>query len=273
MGRSPRTHFPGAIFHVIGRGNGGGPIFLSDADRLHFLGILNDVKSKAGARVLAYCPMGNHYHLLIQVGQVSISSIMQRLLSRYAKHFNSVARRFGHVFQARFKAKLVKDQAYLTTLLRYIHNNPVEEGWVGDPADWAWSSHRQFVGKIRSVALDLDDALEKLGENRGQALRRYRRLMELSDDAPIVFDDAPFRSRPEARPDGRAPLESIAAEVFESTGVDVCRVPGRCRTAVVSGARRLFCARAGRLGYGVAEIARCSGLSTSAVNDHLRAAG
>lgn len=274
MGRSPRTHFPGAIFHVYGRGNGGSLIFFTDEDRLLFLGILNDVKTKTGALVLAFCPMGNHYHLIIQVGEVPISSIMRRILSRYAKCFNIAAKRFGHVFQARYKAKLVKDQAYLTTLLRYIHNNPVEEGWVKDPADWIWSSHHQFIGKIRSVTLDLDAALEKLGDTRTEALRRYERLMGLPDAVPpISFDDSPLRTSPAPRAEARTSLESIAGEVLDSTGIDVRLVPGRCRTAAISRARRQYCARAGQLGFGVAEIARFSGLSTSAVNDHLRAAG
>jgi hypothetical protein len=215
--------------------------------------------------------MGNHYHILIEVGDVPISSIMRRLLSRYAKHFNIAAKRFGHVFQARFKAKLVRDQAYLTTLFPYLHNNPVEEGWVKHPADWPWSSHRQFVGKIRSVALDLDAALAKLGATRGEALRRYLRLMELPDDIPAIsFDESPLKSEPRAVPDGRLPLEAIAAEVLESSGIDVRRVPGCCRTTAVSRARRHYCARAGKLGYGVVEIARSIGLSTSSVNDHLR---
>lgn len=272
MGRSPRLHFRGAIYHVHGRGNGGAPIFLSDDDRLFFLGVLCDVKTKTGANILAYCPMGNHYHFLIEVGEVPISSIMRRLLTRYSKHFNIAAKRFGHVFQARFKAKLVTDQSYLTTLFPYIHNNPVEEGWVKDPADWPWSSHRQFVGKIRSVGLDLDAALEKLGTTRGEALRRYRRLMELPNDIPgIAFDESPFKTRPRPVQDERLPLEQIAAEVLESSGIDVRRVPGCCRTAVVSRARRQYCSRAGGLGYGVAEIARSIGLSTSSVNDHLHA--
>lgn len=272
MGRSPRSHFYGAIFHVLGRGNGGAPIFSSDDDRLVFLGILHDVLKKTGAFLLAYCPMTNHYHLMIQVGEVPISAIMRRVLTRYAKHFNSSAHRQGHVFQARFKANLVEDQAYFLTALRYIHENPVEAGICDDPASYVWSSHRQFIGPIRSVALDVDVALAKLGSTRSEAMARYRALMGLPPAEPRpTFDETPFRSVPAQPQQSRPDLQKIADEVQESTGIDARGIPGRSRSRRTSKARREFCRIADRNGYGVAEIARCLGISAGSVYGHLHA--
>ncbi|TBR23754.1 transposase [bacterium] len=272
MGRLPRLHEPNAIYHVYCRGNNGADIFLSDEDRLLLLGILNDVKQKTGARVLLLCLMGNHFHLLIRVGHVPISRIMQRLLGRYARGFNARAEKLGHVFQARFKAKLVKDESYLITLFTYIHNNPVKEGWVQNLADWVWSSHHQIVGPIRSVVLDVDETLSLLGETRTVAMERYRRIMSLPDDHVMVtYDDAPLRPPVPRSPDRRPSLDSLVDDVRARTGIDLRTTPGRCRNRVTSRARRTFCAAAARYGYGVAEIARCLSLSVGAVGEHLRA--
>lgn len=257
---------------MFGQGNAGALIFLNDDQRARFLGILNDVKVKTGVKVLAFCPMGNHYHLLIQVGDVPISKVMQRLLSRYAKTFNHEAGRFGHVFRARYGAKRVTNQAYLTTLFRYIHGNPVEEGWVEDPADWKWSSHRQFVGPIRSVLLDIDAALALLGETREEGMRAYRRLMAMpAPKTPIEFDEATAPLRREVPRDVRASLEEIAADVARARGLDVRSIPGRCRSAEISRCRREICLAAERNLYGVSEIAAFLGLSTGSVSAHLRA--
>ncbi|MBI3299834.1 MAG: transposase [Elusimicrobia bacterium] len=245
-------------------------VFLSDADRLYFLCVLHDVLVKTGARLLAYCLMGNHYHLLIRALEVSISEIMQRVLTRYAKHSNFVAEREGHVFQARFLAKLCHDDAYLIAALRYIHRNPVDANLCEGLSDWPWSSHRQFVGPIHSTALDIDTVLAKLGPTRAQALGRYAQLMEEPADLELPEFDVPvLRSGAPPAHSDRPSLELLGGEVFSRTSIEIRGLSGKVRTAAISRARSLFCEMAAQNGYGVSEIAGFLGLAPSSVHERI----
>jgi REP element-mobilizing transposase RayT len=124
------------------RGVDGRSIYADDGDRLSFLGTLERVMRDAEARVLAYCLMGNHFHLVVQVGHVPLGSIMHRLLTGYVCSFNRRQNRAGHLFQARHRAIVCANEAYLATLIRYVHQNPVRAGLVRKVRDWPWSSAR-----------------------------------------------------------------------------------------------------------------------------------
>jgi REP element-mobilizing transposase RayT len=140
MGRIPRIHYAGAVYHAMARGVDGRDIFVDDCDRTAFINAMNHCVRDAGAVVLAYCLMGNHFHLAIKVGETPLSAIIQRLLTSYSMTFNRRHERTGHLFQARYKAILCVDDRYLTTLIHYIHLNPVRAGVVVRPQDWPWSS-------------------------------------------------------------------------------------------------------------------------------------
>jgi len=140
MGRKQRIHFPGAVYHVFTRGVDRRPIFIDDEDRRSFLERLRRVASDAGAQIIAYCLMGNHFHLAIKVGVVPLSMIMQRVLSGYCMHFNLRHERTGHLFEARHHANICLDDRYMLGLINYIHMNPVRAGLVPSPGGWPWSS-------------------------------------------------------------------------------------------------------------------------------------
>jgi REP element-mobilizing transposase RayT len=125
MTRKQRIHIIGGFYHVMLRGNGGMDVFGSDDDRCRFLLLLQEGSIRFGFRLHAFCLMGNHIHLTIQVSDVPLSKIMQNLSFRYTRWFNAKNQRFGHLFQGRYKAILIDDSAYLLTLIRYIHLNPV----------------------------------------------------------------------------------------------------------------------------------------------------
>ena len=150
------------------------PIFESEEELIEFLRILSDVKSKTGLVVLAYCLMTTHFHLLLAVAQTSLAKILHQALSRYGHWFNWRRNRSGHVFENRYKAKPCLDDQYLSQVLPYIHRNPVKAGMVEDPADWAWSRHRQFIKRPRSTLLDIGQTLSRLGETpaAGMAISR-----------------------------------------------------------------------------------------------------
>jgi hypothetical protein len=91
--------------------------------------------------------MTNHVHLLIEVGTVPLSRIMQNLSFRYTRYVNAVEKRIGHLFQGRYKGLLIDQDSYLLELTRYIHCNPLRAGLADDPGKYRWSSHRAYLGK------------------------------------------------------------------------------------------------------------------------------
>src|SRR3569832_1733814 len=113
MPRMPRIHFPGVVYHVMARGVDGREIFADEADRRTFLEITRSVKNETAYSLLAYCLMGNHFHFAMRGGPIPLSRIMQRLLTSYAMAFNVRHDRQGHLFQARYKAIVCLDDAYL----------------------------------------------------------------------------------------------------------------------------------------------------------------
>jgi len=103
MPRQARLDSPGTLHHVMIRGIEGGRIFYDDEDRGNFLGRVGQVVERTGTRILAWVLMDNHVHLLLFSGPARISAFMRRLLTGYAVWFNRRHRRFGHLFQNRYK--------------------------------------------------------------------------------------------------------------------------------------------------------------------------
>src|SRR6266540_7041284 len=126
MARPLRIEFPGAMYHVIVRGNERKAVFRDDADREDYLRRLARYREKFGFRLLAYCLMNNHVHLAIEAGNDPLSRIMAGLQSSYTQYFNRRHDRSGHLFQGRYKAFLVEKDRYALALVRYIHENPVK---------------------------------------------------------------------------------------------------------------------------------------------------
>jgi len=147
MARKPRIHYPGALYHVILRGNARQDIFFDDEDRCRFFLLLQEGVERYGHRILAFSLLTNHVHLAIQVSDVPLSRIMQNLSFRYTRGANRRQGRSGHLFQGRYKAVLVDADTYLLELAAYIHLNPVRAGMADRPESYPWSSHRAYLGR------------------------------------------------------------------------------------------------------------------------------
>lgn len=106
MARPLRLQVPGGIYHVTARGNARATIYHDQIDREAFLELLVQVVERFSWRCLAYCLMGNHYHLLLQTPLPNLSLGMRQLNGVYAQRFNRRHTRVGHVFQARFSPSL-----------------------------------------------------------------------------------------------------------------------------------------------------------------------
>ena len=147
MARSIRIEYSGALYHVMARGNRGEKIFWTEEDRRSFLQTLDRACERTGWRVHAWVLMSNHYHLAIETPEPNLVAGMQWLQNSVTRHFNVRHRKWGRLFGDRYKAVLIEGRTgyYYTSLLDYIHLNPVRAGLVRPDRgtsvlDFTWSS-------------------------------------------------------------------------------------------------------------------------------------
>jgi REP-associated tyrosine transposase len=175
MSRPLRIEFPGALYHITGRGNARQRICRNDEDREQFLSILSHVVGRYDWLCHAYCLMDNHYHLLIETPKPNLSLGMRQLNGLYTQSHNRRHRRVGHLFQGRFKALLVEKEAHLLELCRYVVLNPVRAKMVKHPGKWKWSSYRATAGKVTTPDyLTIDWLLGQFGSRLHDAQKKYR---------------------------------------------------------------------------------------------------
>ncbi len=192
MPRQPRLRLPGYPLHVIQRGNNRGACFVSDADRVLYLALLEELSKKENCRIHAYVLMTNHVHLLATpVERESMSELMRKLGQKYVQHFNRVHKRTGALWEGRFRSCLVDTETYLLRCHRYIELNPVRAGMVHRPAEYPWSSHRANARGEPSTLLEPHPAVLALGRNPASRRTAYR---ELFNEEPSATELAEIRS-------------------------------------------------------------------------------
>jgi REP element-mobilizing transposase RayT len=98
MARKLRVEYPGAVYHVMNRGDRREPIFMDDADRRRFVESLGEACAKTGWQVHAYVLMPNHFHLVVETPQPNLVAGMKWLLGTYTSRFNRRHKLFGHLF-------------------------------------------------------------------------------------------------------------------------------------------------------------------------------
>jgi REP element-mobilizing transposase RayT len=149
MARKLRIQFPGAIYHVMSRGNRREDIFHDDLDRESFLQTLADTCAKTGWQVHAFCLMPNHFHLVVETPQPNLVAGMKWFLGTYTGRFNRRHKLSGHVFAGRYKSLIVGGEGgYLRTVCEYVHLNPVRAKLLPPEAllrSYRWSSFRLFL--------------------------------------------------------------------------------------------------------------------------------
>jgi putative transposase len=169
-----RLEFAGAFYHVTSRGNHRENIYETDDDREMFLALLRDVCQRYHWRCPAYCMMSNHYHLLIETIDATLSQGMRQLNGVYTQRLNRVYGRVGHVFQSRFKAILVDKNAYFIQVVL----NPVRANMVGKVTDWPWSSYHATCGDaVMPTYLETQKLLNAFSARASQAVARYKQFV------------------------------------------------------------------------------------------------
>jgi putative transposase len=150
MARKLRVEYPGAIYHVMNRGDRREAIFRDDEDRRRFITTLGETCGKTGWRVHALCLMPNHFHLVVETPRGNLVAGMKWLLGIYTGRFNRRHKLFGHLFSGRYKALIVdgSGSGYLKTVCDYVHLNPARAKLLpaGQPLrKYAWTSWGEYL--------------------------------------------------------------------------------------------------------------------------------
>lgn len=232
MARRPRIHFPGALYHVISRGNQRQVIFKDQDDFRQFQIFLGEAQKRFAFIIHAYVLMPNHLHLLLQVGPNPLSRVMQTLLYRYTRHYNKRYRKVGHLFQGRYTSILCDGEEYLLELIRYLHLNPVRAHIVKDPRGYPWSSHRLYLGGRDTSGVAVEEILARWSQRRGQAIKEYERFVldgirqghreeyyELKEQRYLGEEDFVERLEKQLGEDKEeAPVEITVEEIVQAIG-------------------------------------------------------
>jgi len=152
MPRLARLDAPGVLHHVMGRGIERRKIFLSDIDRNDFIDRLSALARDGAMEIYAWVLMPNHFHLLCKAKNLPLASSMRRILTGYVVNFNKRHRRYGHLFQNRYKSIVCQEDVYLKEMVRYIHLNLLRAGLVKDLKELnrnPWSGHSALAGKVK----------------------------------------------------------------------------------------------------------------------------
>ena len=236
MARKLRVEYPGAIYHVMNRGDRREPIFLDDADRVRFVQTLGEACVKTDWQLHAWCLMENHFHLVLETPTANLVAGMKWFLTTYTSRFNRRHKLFGHLFSGRYKALIVdgSGNGYLKTVCDYVHLNPVRAGLLTPDqplSDYQWSSFPEYLkapGK-RPPWLRVDRLLGEMGIPQDTTAGRRqlelrteeRRAQETGGDWKELrrgwcLGDATFREQLLQMMDGRMGEHHYGAQRQES---------------------------------------------------------
>ncbi|MSR58440.1 MAG: hypothetical protein EXS05_12435 [Planctomycetaceae bacterium] len=148
MGRPHRAATGGEIYHVLNRANARAPIFEDDGDYEAFLRIFAEARERVGMRILAWCLMPNHWHLVLwPVHDGDLSSFTGWLTLTHTQRWHAHRRTTGsgHVYQGRFKSFPVQEDDHFLSVCRYVERNALRAGLVREAEAWRWGSLHAYV--------------------------------------------------------------------------------------------------------------------------------
>jgi len=215
-----------------------------------------------------------------------LAAVLHNLCSRYAKWFNRRYSRTGHLFERRYRARLIETEESACRLIRYIHLNPVRAGLVCEPAVYPWSSHGTYVGTAKTPWLETRWILRLFGDSREQARRGLERYIseglaeeveveQAEDLAQLLVEEeapeltsvrvVPIRGATKGPPVWRlAQLEDLLQVITALEGSELSELGGRSQNRTIARARALsaYFAKQCR-DLTIAEVARALGRDPS----------
>lgn len=286
MARPVRIEYPGAVYHVICRGNNRQAVFRDEQDRKRYLEKLSLYCEQKDVDLLAYCLLTNHVHLLLETPGGNLSKMMQPLQTSYTVYFNKRHGRRGHLFEQRYKALLVDRDNYLLEVSRYIHLNPVAARIVERPQHYRWSSYGGYLRGRGSLGFRYDKVLDYFAGERRRQVAQYREFVEgavgrkqtraalpVLEGAFVGDEDFVEEARKRAaKPsvlEGHHGLKRIVQAVCKVSGLAEVEMRRPMRSEGVQKARELLCYVSRRHSdVGLRELARFLGVKELSTPSH-----
>ena len=167
MPRLPRSYIKTSFFHVITQGINKSYIFEKAEDIKYYIKIMYHLTKEQKIKIIGYCIMNNHAHMLIETEEIEeLSKYMQRLNTKYGKYYNKKYNRVGYVFRDRYRAEGIYTEEYLYNCLKYIYNNPVKAGICKKAEDYPYSNYKRIDKELNEnyAFIDVDDNDKDIGE-------------------------------------------------------------------------------------------------------------
>ncbi len=274
MPRKPRIEYPGAIYHVIQRGNNRNNVFSQSSDKEYLLNQFETAVIKDEVELFAFVILDNHYHLALRTGTKPISKIMHWVNSRYARRFNRLYSRSGHVFEGRYQAIPVENEHYLLRVIRYIHLNPVRAGIRSLPEEYMWSSDRIYRS-LQSSFVNWDLMMSIFSNNLPHALSEYKHFMGQEEDGANfenIEEIGSIQFKEDVCPRKTEHTRFTLEEILKNTGAkaeDCGLILSGSRKKRLMAYKQVYAQTASKQGYTQKEIGAYIGLSDAAICKYL----
>jgi len=240
MARKLRIHYEGALYHVIVRGNNRAYIFKNRENKEEYKKIVSKYKKRYRFKLYAYCIMDNHAHLLIEVNDIPLSKIMQGIQQVFTQHYNRKNRTTGHVFEQRYRSYLCDRDAYLLSLIRYIHQNPVRSK-LTDGINYQWSSHKEYMRN--PVLADVDFPLTLFSGKKNKAIKRYLSFvveLESKDIQSMNIEEETTEMVKNIEERHKIAKDALNKIIEEVTEIKMNRIKGNTKSKRISDIRKLY---------------------------------
>jgi putative transposase len=152
-----RKWHKGAVYHVTVRGNRRNDIFRDKEDFEYYLNTIEEslfYYIQFNYKIICYCLMDNHVHLMIKTDIEPLGKLMGRISASYTRNFNKKYNYIGHLFQDRYFSELIKSDEQMLETSRYVHLNPVRANMVEKAGEYIWSSYNIIIGNKKEKIID-----------------------------------------------------------------------------------------------------------------------
>jgi len=176
MPRKARILVPNCPHHIVQRGHNRKALFVSDEDKQYYLSNLKEWKKNLQVKLLAWCLMTNHIHLIVEPAEdaSTLSELMKRINGRQTAYINRLEGRSGSLWEGRFKASPIQSENYLLRCYRYVELNPVQAGMVSLPEEYCWSSYQSRQNGLNGTMLDGHPVFLSLGIDHESRVKHYQ---------------------------------------------------------------------------------------------------
>lgn len=192
MPRLPRNIHKAGFFHIMVQGINKYYIFQTEMQKKEYIKLMKECNKKFDIKIIAYCIMDNHSHIIIYSENITnISSYMKSLNTSYGIYYNKTNDRIGFVFRNRFQSQYIDDGNYLINCIKYIHMNPVKAGKELKEEDYKYSSYNEYF-KNKKIILNKEPLIKIFG-NEKDILKRIKVANDEIEVMDIERDEENFK--------------------------------------------------------------------------------